>query len=47
MIVHCCVLCGFMRANRIADDMAQADDVDAITGLMGPDTSRTPSIFNL
>ena len=32
-----CVQCGFARANRLADDMAQADDFDAITGLFGPD----------
>jgi hypothetical protein len=35
VIVHRCVLCGFTRANRLAYDMAQADDVDAITGLLG------------
>ena len=35
MIVHRCVKCAFVRANRVAYDMAQADDVDAITYLMG------------
>ena len=35
VIVHCCVLCGFVRANRVADDLAQADDIGAIAGLMG------------
>jgi len=45
VIVHCCVLCGFMRANRTADDLAQADDVDAIAGLMGG--PKPPSIFKI
>ena len=35
VIVHRCLQCGFARANRLADDMVQADDVDAITGLLG------------
>ena len=35
VIVHRCVQCGFARVNRLADDMAQADDVDVIAGLLG------------
>jgi len=35
VIVHCCLQCGFARANRLADDMVQADDIGAITRLMG------------
>jgi hypothetical protein len=34
VIVHRCVQCGFARANRLATDVAQADDVGALTGLM-------------
>ena len=34
VIVHCCLQCGFARANRLAD-MVQADDIGAITRLMG------------
>jgi hypothetical protein len=39
VIVYRCEECGFARANRLADDMAQADDVDAIISLLG----QTPS----
>jgi hypothetical protein len=45
VIVHRCVLCGFVRANRVADDMTQADDVDAITGLIGG--LKPPSTFKI
>ena len=35
VIMHCCMRCGFSRANRIACDTAQPDDIGAITDLMG------------
>ncbi|KAB8161716.1 RNHCP domain-containing protein [Streptomyces sp. 3MP-14] len=38
-IMHRCVECGFVRANRIADDLRQSDDVDAIAALMSRLTS--------
>ena len=34
VVVHVCVVCGFTRPNRIADDPAQGDDIDAIIALM-------------
>jgi hypothetical protein len=34
VIVHECVVCGFVRPNRIADDRIQGDDIDAIVALM-------------
>lgn len=34
VLVHRCVSCGFVRANRIADDAEQPDDIDAIIVLM-------------
>jgi hypothetical protein len=34
VIIHGCVRCGFSRANRIASDTAQPDDIGAITNLM-------------
>ena len=34
VLVHRCVVCGFVRPNRIADDPAQGDDIDAIIALM-------------
>ena len=34
VLVHRCVVCGFARPNRIADDPAQGDDIDAIIALM-------------
>ncbi len=33
-VIHCCVRCGRTRANRIADDPAQGDDIGAIISLM-------------
>jgi hypothetical protein len=34
--------CGFVRANRIADDPVQGDDIDAVIALMpGPGWNRT------
>lgn len=36
VIIHRCVRCGFVRANRIADDPVQGDDIDAITALISP-----------
>jgi len=34
VVVHACVVCGFTRPNRIADDPFQGDDIDAIIALM-------------
>lgn len=34
VLVHRCVVCGFVRPNRIADDPVQGDDIDAIIALM-------------
>jgi len=34
VLVHRCIVCGFVRPNRIADDLAQGDDIDAIIALM-------------
>jgi len=34
VIIHRCVQCGSIRANRMADDPVQGDDIDAITALM-------------
>jgi len=34
VLVHRCVVCGFVRPNRIADDAGQADSIDAIIALM-------------
>jgi hypothetical protein len=34
MIIHRCVRCGFARPNRVADDLAQGDDVSALAALM-------------
>jgi hypothetical protein len=34
VIIHGCVRCGFGRANRIARDTAQPDDIGALTNLM-------------
>jgi hypothetical protein len=34
VIIHGCVRCGFRRANRIASDTAQPDDIGSITNLM-------------
>ncbi|RMI42348.1 RNHCP domain-containing protein [Streptomyces triticirhizae] len=33
-IMHRCVACGLVRANRIADDLRQGDDVAAVAALM-------------
>lgn len=33
VIMHCCVRCGFIRANRIASDTDQPDDIDAVAAL--------------
>jgi len=32
-VIHHCVRCGVLRANRIADDPAQGDDIGAIAAL--------------
>jgi RNHCP domain len=34
VIIHRCVGCGFARANRIAADFAQGDDIDAIIAVL-------------
>jgi hypothetical protein len=34
VLVHRCVVCGFTRPNRAADDPGQGDDIDAIIALM-------------
>jgi hypothetical protein len=34
VIIHRCVRCGVIRANRVAQDTVQADDIDAIGYLM-------------
>ena len=34
VLVHRCVVCGLVRANRIAGDPVQGDDIDAIIALM-------------
>lgn len=34
VLVHRCVVCGFVRSNKIADDPVQSDDIDAIIALM-------------
>jgi len=34
MVIHRCVQCGSSRANRLAEDPVQGDDIDAITALM-------------
>lgn len=35
VIIHRCVRCGFARANRLALDTAQEDDIGAVSDLMG------------
>ncbi len=34
VLVHRCVVCGFLRPNRIVGDPVQGDDIDAIIALM-------------
>jgi hypothetical protein len=34
VLVHRCVVCGFARPNRIADDPVQGDDIGAVITLM-------------
>ncbi len=34
VLVCRCVVCGFVRPNRVADDPVQGDDIDAIIALM-------------
>ena len=34
VIVHRCTRCGFVRANRIADDREQGDDIGQIVAVM-------------
>ncbi|MHB1594985.1 MAG: RNHCP domain-containing protein [Streptosporangiaceae bacterium] len=52
VIVHRCVRCGHRRANRIARDTVQADDIDAIAELLsapgpaGPRVSRDGRPWN-
>jgi hypothetical protein len=35
VIIHSCLRCGVTRANRLARDTAQEDDIRAISDLMG------------
>jgi RNHCP domain len=35
VVIHRCTRCGFARVNRLAADTAQADDLGAVTDLMG------------
>jgi RNHCP domain len=34
VVIHECVVCGFTRANRIAGDSVQSDNIDTIITLM-------------
>jgi hypothetical protein len=34
VVIHGCVVCGVTRANRIAKDSVQSDDIDVIITLM-------------
>jgi RNHCP domain len=34
VIIHRCVVCGFVRPNKIADDPSQSDDVDSVIAVM-------------
>jgi hypothetical protein len=34
VVVHACVVCGFTRPNRIADDPFQGDDIDTVIAVM-------------
>jgi RNHCP domain len=34
VIIHRCVVCGFARPNKIADDPSQSDDIDAVIAVM-------------
>ena len=34
VLIHRCVACGFSRANRIADDLVQSDDIDVLIVVM-------------
>jgi hypothetical protein len=34
VIIHRCAGCGFTRANRVAADCAQGDDLDAVIALL-------------
>jgi RNHCP domain len=38
-IIHRCVRCGRVRANRIASDTTQADDIGTLAALMQADWS--------
>lgn len=40
VIVHRCADCGFVRPNRIAEDPAQGDDIDAVIALMSASAYR-------
>ena len=45
VIIHSCLRCGVTRANRLARDTAQDDDIRAISDLIrqsGPGQSRRP-----
>jgi hypothetical protein len=34
VVIHRCTRCGASRANRLADDRGQGDDIDAVTAVM-------------
>ena len=36
VLIHRCVICGFTRPNRLADDPVQGDDIDAVVAVMPP-----------
>jgi hypothetical protein len=34
VIVHLCLRCGFTRPDRVAEDLAQGDDIEAVIAVM-------------
>ena len=34
VVIHRCVTCGLTKANRVADDPAQGDDIDTLIAVM-------------
>jgi hypothetical protein len=34
VVIHRCTSCGAIRANRVADDPWQADDIEAVTAVI-------------
>jgi hypothetical protein len=35
VVIHCCIQCGYVRANRLAFDTAEPDELDVVTDLLG------------